>query len=646
MRRASPFTLLPVLGLLAACTGSASTPAVVGAAFETFASCDDLRDYYVDHAVDLVGPWGLGSGGGYPVPLAADGAREEAAGEATAPESPSFTGTNIQVEGVDEADIVKTDGRRIFTVADGTLRIGIVTPEGVAAAGSLPLDVAPRGMLLHGDTVVLIGGSSGPVILERGMAAPDIAPWGSATTRIVSVDVSDPASPRAEATLDLDGSYLGARLSGDTMRVAVNSSPVGFAWHTPEGSGLRAEREATEANRELVRSSTIENWLPYSTLTGAVTAEGPAVDCTKVMAPTTFSGLDTLSLLTFDLSEGIGSWDSAGVVATGSTMYATAERTYISTSPWVDWSTATPDPERDRTFIHLFSDGADGLSYVGSGAVDGFLLNQFAMDEATGESGTHLRVASTTSPPGWWEQDASESLVTVLRVGPDGLAETGRVAGLGKGERIFSVRFLGDRGYVVTFRQTDPLYVVDLADPAAPRLAGELKIPGYSAYLHPVGDNRILGVGQDADETGRVRGTQVSLFDVSDPAAPVRVDQVGLEGGWSAAETDHHAFTFAGDLAFAPYEVWSSPEEPVSGPGYGSYDAGVLAVRVTPDGLSLDAILRPVSDGPVVDKGAGIPGSAPIRTIVIDDRIYTVTYDGVAVHDLATLARVGFFPLR
>lgn len=652
-RHLSRLPVVPLLALLlAACTGTVGGPAVVGAAFATFGSCDELLDYYVGHAVELVGPWGLGYGG-YPVPVfeAARAAGEDSAAEPGA--EPVFTGTNVQVAGVDEADLVKTDGRRIFTVADGTLRIAVVAPDGVDPAGALPLDVAPQAMLLHGDTVVLLGSGYGSVIPMGDAPARELAPDmmpvpGSATTRIVEVDVADPASPRVVATLDLDGSYVNARLVGDVMRVAVNSSPVGFAWQTPAGSGLLAEREATEANRALVRASTIDNWLPYSSLAGVESREGPLVDCTKVMAPTTFSGLDTLSLLAFDLTGGIGEWTSAGVVAAGSTMYATADRTYISTSPWADWSDPAEAARGHRTPVHLFTTAGTDLRYVGSGAVDGFLLNQFAMDELATDAGTFLRVASTSTPAEWWAPGESESHVTVLRVDPDALTETGRVSGLGKGEQIRSVRFLGTRGYVVTFRQTDPLYVVDLADPAAPRVAGELKIPGYSAYLHPVSDTRLLGIGQDADSEGRVRGTQVSLFDVSDPAAPVRVDQVGLEGGWSAAETDHHAFTFFGDLAFAPYEVWDWPAEPAAGPegGYGRYDAGVLAVRVGADGLSLDTILRPVADGPVVDKGAGAypGGGAPLRTIVIDGRIYTVTYGGIAVHDLATFSRLGFFP--
>ena len=119
----------------------------------------------------------------------------------------------------------------------------------------------------------------------------------------------------------------------------------------------------------------------------------------------------------------------------------------------------------------------------------------------------------------------------------------GSVGGLGKTEQIRAVRFLGDTGYVVTFRQTDPLYVIDLTDPANPVLDGELKIPGYSAYLHPVGDGLLLGVGQDATDSGQTLGTQLSLFDVSDPTNPQQIDTLAI-GGSSEVEWDHKAFLY------------------------------------------------------------------------------------------------------
>jgi hypothetical protein len=235
-------------------------------------------------------------------------------------------------------------------------------------------------------------------------------------------------------------------------------------------------------------------------------------------------------------------------------------------------------------------------------------------------------------------QRQSESFVTVLRQSGDRLVQTGRVGGLGRDETIRAVRFMGRLGYVVTFRQTDPLYTLDLADPAAPRVTGELKIPGYSAYLHPVGEGMLLGVGQDADSQGMQLGLQMSLFDVSDVAAPRRVAQVRLPGTWSDAEGDHHAFTFAGGLALVPFSGESYPAD--GRPGSGSWDAGIVAVRVDGSSLSQPSVLRPRLDGPVRMDGEWVGPEMPLRTFVDDGEIVTVTDAGIALHDAGTLRRL------
>ena len=638
-------------------TSSTTNPAVIGSAFQTFSNCDALLDYYISQAVEIVGPYGL-SGPIYwfggPV---AETAAEDSVGGGDGASTRAYTESNNQVTGVDEIDVVKTDGDRIYSVVDGVFRVGVVGDPGITHAGSLRFgDWWPQGILLAGNTVLAVGqtwGGAVPLATDSGVASDRIAPgYSSAITRLVEIDVSDPSNPRIVRTLDMDGSFISARNVDGSLRVAINSQPVGLEFVTPSGGGLQAERAATEANREIVRNSTLDNWLPYSVLTEAdgSTSEGRLVDCSTVMAPNTFSGIDTLSLLTFDLNAGISSWDDAGVVASGATMYATADSTYLATQRWMDWRVMTEAEAADAadgftTQIHKFDTSNGVPRYVATGDVSGFLLNQFAMDEHSGD----LRVATTTSPGDMWLSNDSESRVAVLRPSGDTLQQIGLVDGMGLSERIFAVRFMGDLGYVVTFRQTDPLYVLDLTDPTAPAVVGELKIPGYSAYLHPVGDGRLLGVGQDADDQGRVLGTQISLFDVTNPASPQRIDQVTLEGGWSQAEGNHLAFTFVEGTALAPYERWTwEVVDEQTGKSDSTFDAGVLAVRVNGDTLSLDGILRTELDSEVTlssdaDWSRIEPyRMVPQRTIVIDGYVYTITAGGIAIHDLGTLTRVTF----
>ncbi|MGH9039627.1 MAG: beta-propeller domain-containing protein, partial [Acidimicrobiia bacterium] len=211
------------------------------------------------------------------------------------------------------------------------------------------------------------------------------------------------------------------------------------------------------------------------------------------------------------------------------------------------------------------------------------------------------------------------------------LETVGAVGGLGRGEQIYAVRFMGPVGYVGTFRQTDPLYTLDLSDPAAPRVVGELKIPGYSAYLHPVGEGLLLGVGQDATDTGRRTGAQVSLFDVSDPAQPRRLDQVDLGQGSSAAEFDHHAFLWwePKGLAVIPLQTYD--------PEYASVAVGLSVVP----GRGLGEAGR-VTHPRSVPGGAGkmaFDGYNFIeRSLVIDDALFTVSQAGVLASSLDGLA--------
>jgi uncharacterized secreted protein with C-terminal beta-propeller domain len=292
------------------------------------------------------------------------------------------------------------------------------------------------------------------------------------------------------------------------------------------------------------------------------------------------------------------------------------------------------DPDRVTTDIHKFDiSDPNRTDYLATGRIRGYLLNQFSMDEHEGL----LRVASTTSPSWWGPNPRSESLVTVLEQDRGALREIGRVDGLGKTEQIYSVRFMGDVAYVVTFRQTDPLYTVDLSDPTEPEVVGELKILGYSAYLHPVGEGMLLGIGQDATDDGRVQGTQVSLFDVSDPSEPRRVDAITLsEGSSSEVEYDHHAFLYweESGLGLVPVQqwYWDSEEE--------SAFFGAVGFAIEGDGL--DEIRR--ISHPGGDKGWDYRSQIR-RSIVIGDSVYTVSDAGImksGIDDLREEAWLGF----
>jgi uncharacterized secreted protein with C-terminal beta-propeller domain len=346
-----------------------------------------------------------------------------------------------------------------------------------------------------------------------------------------------------------------------------------------------------------------------------------AAPCRRVMRPAIHSGIDVLTVLTIDMAKGLPAVDSDAVVGGGETVYASKQALFVGLQKWSDELSEDGGPlPRDHTQLHKFdASEAGATSYRASGRVAGHLLNQFSMSEQAGV----LRVATTRfggSGPG----DESESSVITLAERDGALIELGRVDGLGRGEQIRGVRFLDDVGYVVTFRQTDPLYTIDLARPASPRVAGELKIRGYSAYLHPLGDELLLGVGQDATAEGRQLGTQVSLFDVSSLAKPARLHQRTLaDGGSSEAEWDHHAFLWWAPtkLAVLPLEDWAA------GPGGFAGAIGLSVERAAGIGVAGRA-----------SHGDGDWKPPVRRSLVVGGRLVTISDIGIEQNGLSDLA--------
>jgi uncharacterized secreted protein with C-terminal beta-propeller domain len=263
-----------------------------------------------------------------------------------------------------------------------------------------------------------------------------------------------------------------------------------------------------------------------------------------VSMPESFSGTSLVTVLSFDLAgASMSDAQPTSVFADGETVYGSGTNLYLAHDQrWRGWRgpTAWNNPQNtEETEIFQFDITSPKPVYVAGGKVPGWLLNQYSLSEHDGV----LRVATTNSAP-WDQTEKSSSSVYSLRRSDGSLNRIGFVGGLGKGERIYAVRFVGPVGFVVTFRQTDPLYTLDLSNPARPTVVGELKIPGYSAYLHPVEGGRLIGVGQDATDQGRVTGTQISLFDVGNLADPRRLDQHKIPRAYSEAENNPHAFLY------------------------------------------------------------------------------------------------------
>jgi hypothetical protein len=664
---------------MTACTGGGTptTGRPIGlapAAFRlvSYDSCADALGQLKRAAADYVTAYGIGGG---PVPLAAGmetgGSAADARSSASAPQQlEPYSGTNTHEAGVDEPDLVKTDGRRIVTLMDGTLRV--VDPATKRVTGELVLTDANKGrwyadqLLLDGDRALAIGTTSVP--MERPPAAAEgNVPGGVASdaiigpimqgTRLTLIDLS--TAPRILGSLELDGTFVDARGVGSLARLVIRSGPH-LRWVYP--SQDRSESAALRANKRILAQSTIDEWLPRYSLDGS--APRPLVGCGDVSHPRQYSGLSMLTVLALDLAGPLQAQDSVAVLADGQTVYGTSASLYIADDHRFGF---WPMPMRlatdvggqggklaqPQTEIHKFDVSQPGKPrYVASGAVDGWLLNQYSLSEYAG----HLRVATTdeqlsgVQPGPADEPQTSEpmpdaaitsSAVSVLVQRDDRLVPVGRVDGLGRGERIYSVRFIGPVGYVVTFRQTDPLYTLDLSDPSRPRVVGELKITGFSSYLHPAGDGRLIGVGQDADPNGRVQGAQVSLFDVGNPAAVRKLDAYALPGGSSEAEYDPHAFLYwpAEHLLVVPMSAQYAVDGPFLQPDKAVF-GGALALRLDGDSLTkLGFISHPAAGITAYQRDPSIR-----RSLVIGDTLWTISSAGAMATDIHALADQEWVP--
>jgi len=497
------------------------------------------------------------------------------------------SGTNNQVAGVEEADIVKTDGRYVYAVLGGELLVIDADPASLQVVSRTSVPGSAAGLFLNGSRVTVVSNEwswrsvSPPISVDPDLIVTTtdltvgrMPGWWSPPKVVVSVfDLADPTAPTVVERTSLEGSLVASRAIGDSVYVVVEN------W---------------EALAQIASGGSLPTFLADVGIhVPATGGDGSLVTIARLSPTDDTPGVD----------------DAAAVAGMGGSVYASAEAVYLASSSWGGTGAVTT--------LTAFSLG-ESIDYLASGSVEGFVPDQFAMDEYAGT----FRLATQT---GGWGGSSATAVHVLARQGID-FVTIGSVSGIAPREDLKSVRFLGDRAYVVTFERIDPLFAIDLSDPTKPRVAGELKIPGFSTYLHPMDEGRLFGVGTgDTWNTGKL-----SLFDVADMSAPSEVDVVTLGGpdGWTSSEAawDHHAFAWfpQQNMLAVPVTSWNWSE------ATGSDNHFIVSLFAVDRDAGFTHATDVRHDSPV------------LRSLRIADRLYTVSNTAIAVHEIdGTHAELG-----
>ena len=534
----------------------------------------------------------------------------------TGQSTPDYSGTNIQVEGVDEADRVKTDGEYIYLASDKRVFIVKAFPPGDAEVlATLELDREASDLFINGDKLVVI--SSPQIYYYWGPV--DIMPPEEyeLNTHIWVYDVSDRSSPTLDRTVSVDGYYTSSRMIGDYV-YAITGQPAVLNITEPVLPIIRSGNYTCEVeSTDIWYANNTDYYYGYTNIV-AIDVQDPESEITH----------------------------ETYLMGSSSTLYVSMENIYLTASGWVQdevsgWET---------TKIFKINVDEESITYIAEGMVPGRVLNQFSMDEHDG----HFRIATTNGHVSRGGSSTSNN-VYVLNAS---LGVVGSLEGLAPGEDIYSARFMGRRCYLVTFKKIDPLFVIDLEDPENPTVLGKLKIPGYSDYLHPYDENTLIGVGKETEEAEEgdfawYQGVKISLFDVSNVSDPRELAkfEIGDRGTDSPALRDHKAFLFsrAKNLLVIPVLEakidagdYSSDVPPNA---YGEYVyQGAYVFHISREqGIDLRGRVTHIDDPQAfLRSGYWFESKLTVeRSLYIDDVLYTISGGMIKMNGLDDLSEVG-----
>ncbi|MEH7383337.1 beta-propeller domain-containing protein [Bacillus sp. JJ1533] len=556
------------------------------------------------------------------------GSTESPAADSAAKGGSEHSDTNIQVQGVDEADIVKTDGEYIYQLVDGKLNIIKAAPaREMQVITTIPYSpsFSPSQMFLYEDKLVVIGYSFQDIRPKetpnsRKMIYPTT--HYEATTAIV-YDIKDPKDPEEIRRVEVEGSHLTSRRIDNYVYLVASHYPYYWIMEDTkdEDIELRPRFSDTANNEE-------SSFVPYE----------------KIQYIPGSKEANFTLIAAFDLDDPNKEASITSYLGSGNQLYMSKENIYLAVAnyqamPFIEGGSDSPD-----TNVYKFSVDGDKVEFHRSTEVPGTILNQFSMDEYNGT----FRVATTKGNT--WNNNKPSG--NNLYIYDENLKQIGSLSDLARGERIYSARFMGERIYIVTFKQVDPLFVIDASNPKKPEVLGELKIPGFSNYLHPYDENHIIGFGQDtkvvADKTTNSEpmvytdGVKISLFDVRDVNNPKEkfTENIGGRGTYSPLNYDHKALLFnkeKGIFAF-PITVYQNQEGKMYEQRFEFQGAYVYNIHL--EGIDLKAKISH-------DSGSYETWEGEIqRVLTIGNTMYAISPTMISAYDINNYKQIGEASLR
>lgn len=531
--------------------------------------------------------------------------------------------TNNQVHSIEEGDIIITDGQAIYSAVENKVLITEAkNAKAMTVKGRIELKngMSPTHLMKHDDLLIVV---------YAGYEEQTYGEYydGKSVMKVAFYDVRDLAKPKLVREIGQDGYTLGVRKMGDVLYVVSNQTPN--YW-------LMRENVDVEL-RPAIYDGATSDVLPIERIHPLPGSQEPNYLIVSALKLDDVANADVTT---------------ESYLGNSGEMYMSETAIYMTATNY-GWMPFLPmiEPAGDRmmsssmlassmnetTIYKVAIDGTD-LALAAEGKVKGHVLNQFSMDEHDG----YFRIATTEGSAWGADADSTNTLYVLDRE----LKEVGKVAGLARGERIYSARFIGDKAYVVTFRETDPLFVIDVANPREPKVLGELKIPGFSNYLHPIGEHHLLGIGYDTKVTMQpgskepmvlTQGMKLSLFNVEDLANPVEQDTAIIGGRGTYSEVQHNHKALFRDVENSYYGFPVTMYAPKGEFDVDYLGTGAQIYEVTTAGIELAAdFVKPAAAGEQYERWE----ETIQRLLYIDDTLYTVSRE-----EIKSYALDGFTPI-